>query len=294
MGMDERVLSKRIHEAIGVEAREVTSLAGGCIAEVYAVTASDGRRVVVKVDDGGRLEAEVYMLRELRRLSALPVPEVFHAERSMLVMERLPGRAGETSGDAMAQRHMGELLAALHAVRSDAFGYERDTLIGPLVQPNPRSESWCEFFAQHRLMPFARLARGSGGVSAGTLSQVETLASRIDAYITEPEHPSLLHGDLWSGNVLCENGRVSGVIDPAISFGHPEIELAFMSLFGCFGRAFYEAYSGHRAIEAGFVERRIHVYQLYPLLVHAHLFGGSYGSRVDSTLSVLMRDIEPD
>jgi fructosamine-3-kinase len=116
------------------------------------------------------------------------------------------------------------------------------------------------------------------------MNRLETLAGRLDRWIAEPAHPSLLHGDLWTGNILVNRGRVVGFIDPALYYGDAEIELAFGTLFGTFGRPFFERYGELRPLNPGFFEERRDLYNLYPLLVHVRLFGGSYVGSVEATL----------
>lgn len=111
------------------------------------------------------------------------------------------------------------------------------------------------------------------------------LAARLEELIGEPARPSLLHGDLWTGNLLVASARVVGVVDPAIYHGHPEIELAFGTLFGTFGEPFFRRYREVRGLEPGFLEERRHLYNLYPLLVHVRLFGGGYAGAVERTLA---------
>ncbi len=119
------------------------------------------------------------------------------------------------------------------------------------------------------------------------LGRIERLAERLDDYLIEPAFPSLLHGDLWTGNVLVRQGRVAGLVDPAIYCGHPEIELAFTTLFGTFGQRFFAVYEALMPLEPGFHELRSSLYQLYPLLVHVRLFGAGYLARIDRTLARL-------
>ena len=164
-------------------------------------------------------------------------------------------------------------------------GYERDTLIGPLHQPNPRSERWVPFFAEHRLLAMARAAEGEGALPAKLLIRLERLAERLPDYLTEPAHPSLLHGDLWTGNVLVRGDRVAGFVDPAIYYGHPEIELAFTTLFGTFGATFFETYGKLAPLDREFHAIRCALYKLYPTLVHVRLFGGAYIPPIEQTLS---------
>jgi fructosamine-3-kinase len=252
-----------------------------------AVRLADGRRLAVKARDGAAprgagLELEAYMLGELERLSELPVPHVHYADPSLLVMDFI-----ETDGGGITpsvERHAGALVAKLHSVKREAFGYARDTLIGPLPQPNPKSESWIAFFRDHRLLHMAQAAHREGALPATLLGRIERLAERLGDYLTEPAFPSLLHGDLWTGNVLVRGGKIAGVVDPAIYCGHPEIELAFATLFGTFGEAFFAAYAEVMPIEPGFHEIRRDIYNLYPRLVHVRLFGSGYLAGIESTL----------
>ena len=225
------------------------------------------------------------MLGELARLSDLPVPRVHHAEPDLLVMDFIDNDGGGITPSV--ERHAAELIAALHATRRARFGYARDTLIGPLPQPNPETDTWVPFFRDHRLLFMARLAQAEGSLPASMLGRIERLAERLGEFLIEPAFPSLLHGDLWTGNVLTRQGRIAGLVDPAISFGHPEIELAFATLFGTFGKAFFEVYEAAMPLEPGFHELRSSLYNLYPRLVHVRLFGAGYLAGIEATLARL-------
>jgi fructosamine-3-kinase len=262
---------------------KLKGLSGGCVGQVYLVELPGDERLVVKQDESGegRLDLEAYMLRYLAEHSALPVPAVEHAESDLMIMQWLPGRTG--CGPA-AEAHAGELVAGLHGIHADRFGLESDTLIGGLRQPNQASESWIEFFAEQRLLFMAAEAHRHGRLPAAVLAMVEKLAGQLKDWLQEPTKPCLLHGDLWAGNILSEGDRVTGFIDPAIYYGHPEVELAFMTLFGSFGEGFFAVYREIHGIEAGFEETRQQLYNIYPLLVHARLFGGSYIEDVERSL----------
>ncbi len=255
-------------------------LAGGCVGDVQRVDLADGRRLVAKLDPGGEggLEVEARMLRDLGARSALRVPQVQSASATLLLMEWLEGRNG--CGPA-AEPDAARQLAALHAVSGPAFGYDYDTRIGGLVQPNRWSESWLAFFAEQRLVAMAREAQLAGRLDAATGRAVERVAGRLERWLDEPSAPALLHGDVWSGNLLSAGDRVTGFIDPAIYFGHPEVELAFTTLFGTFGDAFFAAYGEvARPLDPDFFDARRHLYNLYPLLVHTRLFGAGYADDV--------------
>ncbi len=273
--------SETVRAATGRAPRRLRALAGGCIAEVYKVELEGGGACVAKIaapgDSGGGLAVEAEMLDYLARESELPVPAVLHAGDDLLLMDYI-----ETSGglDAGAEAHAAELLAALHGKTAPAFGFERETLIGPLPQPNPWSESWRDFFREQRLFTMGRLAAERGRLPAGTLRQLEAFCAKLDRYIEEPAAPSLIHGDMWGGNVLTRAGRIAGFVDPAIYYADPEIELAFSTLFGTFGEAFFRRYQELRPLAPGFFEARRDIYNLYPLLVHTALFGGHYAGSV--------------
>jgi fructosamine-3-kinase len=268
----------RIEQATGRRPVRAEPLAGGCIADVLRVSLDGGGSVVVKQDGGPapRLDLEAWMLGDLAATGTVRTPGVLLGDPDLLVLEHIEND-GERSDDGGAD--FARRLAALHAVTTDRFGYERDTLIGSLDQPNTWTAEWPAFFAERRLLPMARLARDRRGISAEEAARIERLGSRVADLIGElPARPALIHGDLWAGNVLWKGGVVAGVIDPAISYSDPEMELAFIDLMGCFGRAFFDAYAGHAGIRPGFRETRKDLYNLYPLLVHAALFGGGYGA----------------
>jgi fructosamine-3-kinase len=281
--MSEKSLADEIEGALGERLSSARPMGGGCIGEVYRVELEGGARLVAKVDREGEshLEREAYMLRYLREKSDLPVPEVFYGSEKLLLMQFVEG-ANSFSNEA--QRHAAELLAGLHGLSAEAYGHERDTLIGSLSQPNPWTESWIEFFREHRLLYFAKVAREAGRLPANLHERVEGIAGKLDDFIEEPERPSLIHGDVWSGNVLAEERRITAFLDPAIYHADPEIELAFISLFNSFGDPFFERYREIRPINPGFFEERRYLYSLYPFLVHLYFFGGHYVRSLESVL----------
>lgn len=228
----------RLESLLGSPVVRVVPLGGGCVAAVARLTLADGRDVVVKDGRAGdRLDLEGWMLSTLAaRCPALPVPAVLAAADDLLVMEAhdASGRLGPKGED-----HAAEVIAALHDVTAERFGLERDTLIGGLHQPNPWTDDWPGFFRDHRLLFMARQALDAGRLPAALMDRVERLAGRLERWIAPDAPPSLLHGDLWTGNVLVGgDGRVSGLIDPAVYYGDAEIELAFSTLFGTFGEVF--------------------------------------------------------
>ena len=281
--MTERLLAEGVERHLGERLLSARPLGGGCIGEVYKVELDDGTPLVAKVDRAGaaQLEREAYMLRYLRERSELPVPEVFHGSETLLLMQFVEGTSRFSEG---AEHRAAELLAGLHGISAGAYGHERDTLIGSLDHPSPWTESWVEFFREQRLLYMAKVTYEAGRLPREDLERVERLAERLDDYLEEPERPSLIHGDVWSANVLARGDRIAAFLDPAIYHADSEIELSFISLFNSFGGPFFERYGEIRGIRDGFFEERRDLYNLYPLLVHVYFFGGGYLDSVRATL----------
>jgi len=279
----ERIIASGVEVALGERLRNVRPLGGGCIGEVYWVELGDGTPLVAKVDGSGEahLEREAYMLRYLREKSDLPVPEVYHGSETLLLMEFVVGSSRFSRG---AERHAAELLAALHEITANAYGHERDTLVGSLDQPNPWTRDWTEFFRDQRLLYITRVAHDAGRLPTAEVRRLQRLSERLDEIIEVPNAPALIHGDVWSANVLAREDRISAFLDPALYYADPEMELSFISLFDSFGAAFFERYDEIRGIDERFHGARRDLYSLYPLLVHVYYFGGGYLQSVRNTL----------
>ncbi len=183
-----------------------------------------------------------------------------------------------------SRERLGRGLAALHrAGRADGWGWMEDNFIGPLPQANAPAASWAEFWRTRRLEPQLELAR-RGGRMPGKAAEWDRLMDRLPELLApaEADGPSLLHGDLWGGNVLAAPGGPA-IIDPAVYRGHREADLAMTELFGGFGDGFRAAYREAWPLQPGYPARRA-VYQLWYLLIHVNLFGGGYGARTAAVL----------
>ena len=176
-------------------------------------------------------------------------------------------------------RELGRNLAGLHRSWSeDRYGWPSHNVIGTLDQANGWFDDWCQFWAEKRILPLAWSLRAAGAIASEQLTVIEEFAHRVDTLLApaaRADGPSLLHGDLWSGNVLFAHDGKAVLIDPAVYVGHREVDLAMCRLFGGFPATFYHAYAETWALQPGH-ELRLPAYQLYPLLVHARLFGGGY------------------
>ncbi len=251
---------------LGGEAARAEPLGGGCLEQVTRVTLRDGRRVVVKGGPAPRVEAT--MLDALRA-TGVPAPRVLAVDDALLVMEERPQRGAPA--DAWAD--LGRVLARLHAAEGTSYGWDVDYAYGPVTLPNAASDDWPGFWAERRLLAHAEQ------LPADLARRVAALAADLALRLPERPRPSLLHGDLWGGNVLVDGGRVSALIDPACYFGHGEVDLAMLTLFDRPGERFFEAYP----IASGWRERRP-VYQLWPAIVHLLLFGAGYRGMVERLL----------
>ncbi|MEX2586312.1 MAG: fructosamine kinase family protein [Balneolaceae bacterium] len=177
-------------------------------------------------------------------------------------------------GSNRAFRKLGEGLAQLHEETAPQFGLDVDNYIGRLPQSNRRDENWARFFIRERVEPRLRQAVEQQGLDPSLLTNWSRLAGRLRE-IFPAAQPSLLHGDLWSGNFLFNRDQRPVLVDPAVYYGHPEMELAFTKMFGGFSSEFYDAYQSVHPLPSGFPDR-VPIYNFYPLLVHANLFGGGY------------------
>ncbi|MDX1640539.1 MAG: fructosamine kinase family protein [Balneolaceae bacterium] len=222
-------------------------------------------------------EAEAKGLELLKEAgSGLHIPSViaWRAPTSnhpaFLLMEYI----SEGSGDSSDSFHFGKNLADLHSTSAEKFGLSYDNYIGSLPQKNGEYDDWNNFFVEKRINPQLKKAIDSGKLSQRLLKNWKRLINRLDDLLPSTS-PSLIHGDLWGGNYIFDEKGNAVLIDPAVYFGHPEIDLAFSKMFGGFSDSFYEGYESVKPLPEGFSER-VPVYNMYPLLVHVNLFGGHY------------------
>ena len=271
-------------ECLPEGATQVRRIAGGDLNAAFRVTLADGREAFVKTRADVSPEEyprEASDLEWLAEAGGLPTPAVIEVSERSLVLEWIaPGGL-----DRGGEEELGRGLAVTHGAGATCFGRPAEgpgsaAVFGSLRLPNEPSEDWASFYATRRLEPLARIASDRAAISARCRRAVEALCGRMDELVGPPEPPARLHGDLWSGNVLADRDGRPWLIDPSVYGGHREIDLAMLRLFGGPSERTFEAYEELLPLAAGWRER-VGLCQLAPLLVHAALFGGSYGAAAE-------------
>ncbi|GCD80587.1 fructosamine kinase family protein [Schleiferia thermophila] len=247
---------------------------GGCIGQSYKLITRDGGSYFLKTTSekapGDFFAKEAEGLRLLQDSGLRNVPTIIAVDRDFLILSWVnQGVKTQTS-----LYRAGESLAILHSKKYNFYGLEHPNYIGSEPQVNGIFKTWHECYFHSKLWPMALRANSKGHLSSSVLSMLERLEQKLPALLPE-EHPSLLHGDLWGGNLMVSEEGEPYFIDPAVYYGHREVDLAMTMLFGGFGQSFYEAYQSSNPLLSDFKER-VSLYQLYPLLVHAAIFGLSY------------------
>jgi fructosamine-3-kinase len=286
--MDAR-LKAALGSALGSEVATTRDLAGGDINRACEVGLADGRRLFVKTNDRsprGMFTAEARGLAWLGEARALRIPQVVAVAapedpQQFVVLELVA--TGAPPGDF--DETLGRGLAALHrrGAPGSTFGLDHDNFIGSLPQSNAPTGSWPEFYRARRLEAQLRRAADEGRASSRMRQGFERLFRVLEELCGPAEPPARLHGDLWGGNLLCDERGAPCLIDPAVYGGHREMDLAMMRLFGGFGARVFDAYDEAWPLADGHRER-VALYQLYPLMVHVNLFGGSYIGSVEAAL----------
>jgi fructosamine-3-kinase len=252
-------LAQRAASLLGGTLARADPLAGGDLSQVIRIMLHDGRTAIAK--GGPAPGTEAGMLAAVTATGA-PAPDVLAVSDTVLVLQSLPGNAGV--GAAWAS--LGVALSRLHQATGPRYGWTADYAFGRVAIENAWDDDWPTFWARRRLLVHAP------HLPAALARRLETLARDLPNRLPAHPTPSLLHGDLWGGNVMAAGTRVTGLIDPACYYGHGEVDIAMLGLFDRPGAAFFNAY-GALAPDA---EARLGIYRLWPVLVHVRLFGASY------------------
>ncbi|HYH35046.1 MAG TPA: fructosamine kinase family protein [Nocardioides sp.] len=278
------LIARRAEELLGAAVIATAPVAGGDISSATRMRLNDGTTALMKTHlhaPEGFFDAEVRGLRWLDEAAAdggLAVPEVLAHDHECLILRWV--EPGKTTVDAAVG--LGRALARTHLAGAEVFGAEHDGFIGRLPLPNRPAPGWAEFYATRRVLPYLKLARDRGAASADDAAAIERVVGRLAELVPE-EPPARLHGDLWNGNVLWALDGTCRVVDPAAYGGHREVDLAMLALFGLpHLQRVTDAYEEEHPLAEGWRERT-GLHQLFPLLVHACLFGGGYAARAAGT-----------
>jgi len=281
------LIDKRyFQELLNEEILSVDFLTQGQIGPIYTLQTPTQKLLLKTSGVSDRLQIEANMLEDIHKYE-ISVPKVLDVSKTHLLTAYIET---DTLAVEAQERAAAQILAKLHSVSNESrmYGYWYDTTIGPFAQCNEQTQyNWGLFLGQMRIMPMVRICYDKGMISPSLLKRLESLSrdiyKRIDlSAIT----PSLIHGDLWSGNILF-NRKGATLIDPAIYFADREMELAFIAMFETFGKDFWKNYTVDHPLSKDFYETKLPLYQIYPLLVHAALYGGAYIGGVEQCLKRL-------
>ncbi|WP_419213180.1 fructosamine kinase family protein [Maribacter sp. X9] len=274
-----------------VKINQVKPLSGGDISKVFLLE-TETERVVCKLHEGTDalklFQSEKKGLEAIAKTKTIATPKVLHCEAletgAFLLMEYVETKRPEAADMELLGHH----LAALHTNgTAKDFGWATDNFIGSLPQSNTTHSYWASFYTQERLLPQLHLAFKNQLLIDDEIPSKTKILDRCTHYVGDAQ-PALLHGDLWSGNFLISSAGVPFLIDPAVYYGHAEVDMAMTKLFGGFSRPFYNAYREHLSVPKN-EDQLTDLYQLYYLLVHLNLFGTSYYAQVISLLNRLFK-----
>ena len=263
--------AQRVAALTGIAEDRMERLAGGDLSEVLLVRRPDGRLSVAK--GGPAAATEAAMLRTVAAAGA-PAPLVEGELGGVLLLEHV---ANDGVFSESAWRSVGDVLRRLHGTMGEAYGWPVDYQLGTVALDNRQSSDWPRFWIEQRLLFTASV------LDRPWRDRADRAAARIEGLLPGAPPPALLHGDLWSGNILVSGGALAAFVDPACYYGHCEVDLAMLTLFDSPPDAFWETYG---APDAGWDERRL-AYQLFPALVHYRLFGPRYEGMLDRIVASL-------
>lgn len=272
---------------LGTGVVSTTSVAGGDICVATRLRLTDGTNALIKTRanaPAGFFATEAAGLEQLRAAGGAPVPDVLGVDEECLILSWIePGKPQPETAETF-----GQALATTHSAGAPVFGAEKDGFIGLAPLPNGPKETWEEFYAVRRVLPYVKAAHDRGHLTAEQVASIEKTIRRLPDLSGPAEPPALLHGDLWSGNLAWGSDQQVWLIDPAVHGGHRETDIAMLSLFGApHLERIVDAYNEATPLAEGWRDR-LGLHQLHPLLVHTVLFGGAYGARATAVAQKLL------
>jgi protein-ribulosamine 3-kinase len=264
----------------------LSGVGGGCINQCYRLTVND-HQLFCKINSATKFPQlflkEAEGLQRLKNSGTVITPEVIDhfesGEHQVLLLEWISDGVRTEQFWVCFAEH----LAALHETSNRDFGLDVSNYMGSVKQSNHPDEDWCTFFVNERLSPLVKHCIAQGLLNSRHENQFTRIYAKLPDIFGKETKPSLVHGDLWSGNFMCNHNSEPVLIDPAVYFGHPAVDLGMTSLFGGFNQRFYEAYDYHRPFPPNHHEQW-DICNLYPLLIHLVLFGKSYLQQIEKTL----------
>ncbi len=281
---------------------ETDRLSGGDINKAYGLTLNTGDKIFMKANaksNAAFFTAEAAGLTAIASTKAISTPKIIctgtddgeDVGYSFLLLEYIKSSGKiktywETFAQELAAMHKADVSMVVSTGSTTPYGFSQDNFIGARLQQNTPASSWISFFRDQRLAP--QFEAADSYFTATDREKITKLLDNMDRFLIEPEQPSLLHGDLWSGNVMCGSDGKAMLIDPACYVGHREADLAMTELFGGFPQSFYDVYKEAFPLQPGYEERR-DLYNLYQLLNHLNLFGPTY---LEPVLSIVGEYVE--
>lgn len=264
----------------------IVPIKGGDINDAFRLESFD-KKYFLKVNSANNFphlfKKEARALETIKKTKTFSVPKVVNVGEAGKDFQYLLLEWMETSTPTVVNwENLGKNLAKLHQNTSKQFGWSEDNYIAIVVQPNSLTDSWSEFYAKNRIIPMMKLLQNKQLINSKQIKSAENLCKQLNSIFPE-EKPALLHGDFWNGNILANKKGEFSVIDPAIYYGHREMDLAIAKLFGGFDDVFFDAYHENNPLAPNF-EERLPIAQLFPLLIHAYLFEGYYVKDVQTIL----------
>jgi fructosamine-3-kinase len=277
-------IKNKIELVIQSKIIKVTSLSGGCISNAYEITMDSGESLFLKINSSldDMFIKEANGLKELKKANEVRVPEVKLVEKEFILLEMIKS----SSINKSFWEDFGKSFARMHRFSNSNFGFYEDNYIGsnPQQNINNKNLSWTDFYFNNRILFQYKLAEKNGYATDELKSWINFLECTISKILSGSEEPpSLLHGDLWSGNFMIDDKGDACIIDPAVYYGHREADLAMTKLFGGFNSQFYMSYNKEWKLKDGY-EYRENIYKLYHVLNHLNLFGMGYYSQAISLI----------
>lgn len=279
------VESKLSHHYPRFNKSKFSSVGGGSINQAYQVD-GNGLQFFCKVNSATKFprlfELEKNGLEYIAKQNIIRTPAVIECFENdgnqLLILEWI----NEGHRNKSFWEKFGEQLAALHHLKAEYFGFIENNYMGSIPQSNRHRMTWNEFFIHERLEPLVSECNKQGLLDTGLITSFQRLYKHLPE-IFDDHPPVLLHGDLWSGNFMCDENANPVLIDTAVYYGHPSVDLGMTTLFGGFSKEFYESYNYHKPFPKNYKQQWA-VCNLYPLLIHLLLFGGSYLKQIRGTV----------